>query len=223
MCRWQTTLAAAHCLGKEEEGAGIMRLMRPNILYVSNTPLRCYRVGMQSKMSDMIWSQSSIFQAWALFVSQCLAHIGPASDAYRASHWLKFPERKTHQLTVLQVEEGWPQPDRDAGSVRLDCIFRILLEEGYSITYGTTSHFSYTQPLYPTQMRCLIQSTRLLELQAVIWLTDNLSWCNLTMTGEEQSPDACLERISTSYQMMTHFADSWVWKPGQKLTLNSGL
>ena len=52
-----------------------------------------------------------------------------------------------------QVEEGWPQPDRDAGSLRLDSIFRILLGEGYSITYGTTSRFSYTQPLYQTQMR----------------------------------------------------------------------
>ena len=122
------------------------------------------------------------------------------------------------------MEEGWPQPDRDAGSLRLDGIFRILLEEGYSITYGTTSHFSYTQPLYQTQMRCLTGYAIILQCRQ--WRFRHS--CGLQHKAilkgiPQDSRDHLLHHMRQSSKTLHNIAGLWVWKPGQKWTLNSGL
>ena len=47
-----------------------------------------------------------------------------------------------------------PQPSRDSGSLRAEGILKLLMEEGFSVTFASTiTGYPYTEPLYAAQMR----------------------------------------------------------------------
>ena len=55
---------------------------------------------------------------------------------------------------IDQVDGALPQPSRDSGSLRAVGILKVLVEEGFSVTFASTLvDYPYTEPLHATQMR----------------------------------------------------------------------